>query len=436
MSGLLTGFIAIACLILLLAFGVPVAFAMGLVAIVGMYLVVGEAFLLSIITAMPWSSASTYTFVVIPMFIFMGAIAARAGFIEQLYTAAHRISSRARGSLFYATILASSGFAAISGSTIVSSSIFTRMALPQMIRFGYDRSISAGCIAAAGTLAALIPPSIVMVLYGILTNTSIGRLLIAGIVPGLMTAVAYMVSLRILLIFKPDLAPVNNIRFTFKEQLSGLVNIWSILLVSVIVLGGIYSGLFSPSSAGAIGAAGVLIIAAMRRRTNFGDVRDSLFEAARITAVLFAIIIAGLLFSRFLTISSFIAELNYLVVDSGLGVTGFMLTVVAIFIVLGMFVDTVSMLVLTLPFLFPISKGLGLDPVWFGIIVIKLAEIGAITPPVGLNLFAVVGASKGSVSSVMMFRGVFSFLVVESFVLFILIMLPELSLWLPNNMMG
>lgn len=435
MSGLLTGGSSIAVLLLLLALGIPVAYSMGLVAIAGIYLTIGDQFLFSLTTAMPWASASEFTFVVIPMFVLMGALAARAGFVEEIYDAAYRLTAGLKGGLFYTTILASTGFAAISGSTLVSSSVFTRMALPQMTKFGYDRDISAGCIAASGTLAALIPPSVAMVLFGILTNVSIGHLLVAGIVPGLLTAISYMIGVRLFLFKKPHWAPLPKSTYTARQKMSGLLNVWSMVLVSVIVLGGIYGGLFSPSSAGAIGAFGVLLIALVRRKIDAEGIKSSFSEAVTITGVLFAIIIAGLLFSRMLTISGFVSDLNSVVLEIGMGRTGFTLVVIVIFIVLGMFIDTVSMLVVTLPFLFPIAINLGFDPVWFGIFVIKLVEIGAITPPVGLNLFAVIGASNGSLSTASMFRGVIPFLLIEIAILVIIILFPEISLWLPNMML-
>ena len=434
MSGLAAGGLAFAGLLILLGLGVPVAYAMAAVAAMGLYLTVGSSFLLTTFETMPYTLGSDYTFVVVPMFVLMGAIASRAGLIGDLYTAANRLLSWVRGSLLMATVLAQAAFAAASGSTVVASSVFTRMALPEMLRFGYSGGVAAGCIAAAGTLAGLIPPSIAMVLFAVLTGQPVGALLIAGILPGLLTAGAYMVGIRLFLIFRPEWAPQHRQEVTWRARLTALSKVWSILLLMALVMGGIYSGLFPPSAAGAVGAAGALIIAVAMRRLSGGDLWDALQEAARITCIIFLIVIAGLLFSRFLLISGFIGDLRGFVLDSQLGLYGFLALMVMLFLLLGMFVDSVSLLVITMPFLFPISQALGMDPIWFGVLAVKLIEIAAISPPVGLNLYAVLAAADGQVKTGALFRGVLPFLAIEAVVLALLIAFPAISLWLPRTM--
>jgi tripartite ATP-independent transporter DctM subunit len=432
--GLMAGLAGFAALLALLAFGVPVALAMGAVAIVGLWTTIGSTFLLSTVQSLPYSFASDYNFVVVPMFVLMGAIAARANIIADLYTAAYRLTSGVRGSLMMATVIAQALFAAVSGSTTVAASVFTRMALPEMLRFRYDPGVAAGSVAAAGTLAGLIPPSIAMVLYAILTGEPIGSLLIAGIVPGALTVVAYLVGIRLMLVLRPEWAPVSKDRFDWSQKLSALGSTWSILLLIAIVLGGIYGGVFPPSAAGAIGAAGALAIALGMRRLKRGDLWDSLLESARVSAVIFIIVMAGLMFSRFLVVSGFIEAFRTLIVDSNIGVWGFLAITTAIFVVLGMFVDSVSLMVLTLPFLHPIAKALGIDGVWFGVLVVKLIEIAAISPPVGLNLFAVLAASRKQVTAMQLYRGVIPFLLMDAVVLALLLAFPGLSTWLPELM--
>jgi tripartite ATP-independent transporter DctM subunit len=432
--GLMAGLAGFAALLALLAFGVPVALAMGAVAIVGLWTTIGSTFLLSTVQSLPYSFASDYNFVVVPMFVLMGAIAARANIIADLYTAAYRLTSGVRGSLMMATVIAQALFAAVSGSTTVAASVFTRMALPEMLRFRYDPGVAAGSVAAAGTLAGLIPPSIAMVLYAILTGEPIGSLLIAGIVPGALTVVAYLVGIRLMLVLRPEWAPVSKDRFDWSQKLSALGSTWSILLLIAIVLGGIYGGFFPPSAAGAIGAAGALAIALGMRRLKRGDLWDSLLESARVSAVIFIIVMAGLMFSRFLVVSGFIEAFRTLIVDSNIGVWGFLAITTAIFVVLGMFVDSVSLMVLTLPFLHPIAKALGIDGVWFGVLVVKLIEIAAISPPVGLNLFAVLAASRKQVTAMQLYRGVIPFLLMDAVVLALLLAFPRLSTWLPELM--
>ncbi len=426
-----TGLWGFAAMIALLALGVPVAYAIGAVAIVGIYIAIGPVFLLSTLQSLPYAFASDYNFAVVPMFVLMGALAARSGIITDLYAAAFKLTSHIRGSLMMATVMAQAMFAAISGSTTVAASIFTRMALPEMTRYGYNRGVSAGCVAAAGTLAGLIPPSIAMVLYAVLTGEPVGKLLIAGIFPGLLTAAGYLVGIRLMLIFRPEWAPLIAERFTLKDKLKAVSNTWAVFLLIGLVLGGIYFGVFPPSAAGAVGAAGVLVIALSSRRLPRGALWDSLIESARISAMLFLIVMAGLLFSRFLLISGFIGELKTFVMSVELTAAMFIAMVLVLFLVLGCFVDSVSLMVITLPFLYPISKALGIDGIWFGVLVIKLIEIAAITPPVGLNLFAALSAARGELTSRELFKGVVPFLAMEAVILALLVAFPSIATQLP-----
>ena len=423
-----------AAMIGLLALGIPVAYAIGTVAILGILYAVGPVFLLSTIQSLPYAFASDYNFVVVPLFVLMGALASRAGIITDLYQAAFQLTSRVRGSLMMATVMAQAMFAAISGSTTVAANIFTRMALPEMTRYGYNKGVSAGCVAAAGTLAGLIPPSIAMVLYAILTGEPVGKLLIAGILPGILTAVGYIVGIKVMLMVRPEWAPLITERFTLKQKFKALANTWTVVLLIGLVLGGIYAGAFPPSAAGAVGAAGVLVIALSTRRLPKGALWESLIESARVSAVLFLIVMAGLMFSRFLLISGFIGDLKTFVTAVELTAPMFIATVIVLFLILGCFVDSVSLMVITLPFLHPISKALGIDGIWFGVLVIKLIEIAAITPPVGLNLFAVMSAAKGQLQSRELFMGVIPFLIMEAFILALMIAFPSIATLLPTLM--
>ncbi|WP_436638739.1 TRAP transporter large permease [Microbaculum sp. FT89] len=434
MSGLESGLLAFGVLLMLLFAGVPVAFAMAVVAAAGIWLTIGTTFLLTTFTTTPYAVTADYTFVVVPMFVLMGGIAGRAGFISDLYTAAHMMLNRLKGSLLMATIVAQAGFAAASGSTVVASSVFTRMALPEMLRFGYKGGVAGGCIAAAGTLAGLIPPSIAMVLFAMLTTQPVGELLIAGLIPGVITALAYMIGLWVCLSIWPDWAPAATLKVTWRERGRALSRVWSIVLLMAAVMGGIYAGYYPPSAAGAVGAAGALTIAVVMRRIRPGQFWEALVEAARISAVIFAIVIAGLIFSRFLVISGFIGELRTVVIAMDVSPLGFMLVTILLFLVLGMFIDSVSLLVIAVPFLYPISQALDINPFWYAVLVVKLIEIAAITPPVGLNLFAVLAAADGRLKAIELFRGVVPFVIIESLVLALLITVPALSTWLPSKM--
>jgi C4-dicarboxylate transporter DctM subunit len=429
------GCVAIVALLVIAGLGVPIAFSIALVAAAGMYMTIGETYLVVTFQSLPYAVASEYAFAVIPMFVLMGAIASASGIISELYTAVNRWLEAVRGGLFMATAVASAGFAAISGSTVVNAAMFTRIALPEMIRHGYHRGVSAGCIAAAGTFAALIPPSLTFVIFGILTEESIGALFIAGILPGLLTAGFYLAVIPMMVRARPEWAPQAEARSTLKEKVAGLKGLWPMLALVFIVLGGIYTGITPPTAAGALGAVGALFISIARRRISSGDVWDSFKQTAELTSVLFILIIAGLLFSRFLVISGFVTELTDLVINSGLSANGFLVLMVLMYLVLGMFIDPLSMLVMTVPFIFPVVKGYGLDPIWFGVILCKMIEIAVITPPVGLNLFAVVSASEGQVKIGEMYFGIMPFVAIELVVLLILILFPGISTWLPQTMM-
>lgn len=436
LSGLEQGAITIASVLGLLSVGVPVSVAMIAVAGAAMWIVVGFDFSLANFRSLPYAVTSNYTYVVVPMFVLMGVLSAKAGIIADLYRAAHRFTSRIRGGLYFSTILASAGFGAASGSTVVASSVFTTIALPEMKRFNYNLGVSAGCIAAAGTLAALIPPSIIMVIIAVLTDQSIGTLLMAGLIPGLLTALIYIVGIRFFVLFRPSWAPPTNETYSWREKFQALSRIWTVLLLVLLVMGGIYMGFFAPSAAGAVGAAGAALIAAFSRRLSLKDFWESLLEAARISTVLFFVFIGGLLLSRALLIMGFISDLNDMVLAYGISEGTFIAIIILMYFVLGMFIDSVSVMVITLSFVFPLSQSLGLNPVWFSVLLIKMVEIAAITPPVGLNLYAVMAASKGEVSANQIFKGILPFVLLEFGFLAILIIFPEIATWLPAKMKG
>lgn len=436
MSALVSGLVGIACLLSLTALGVPVGIAIAAVGIVGMATTGGLDFMLATLTTLPYQTTSHYNFVVIPMFVLMGSIASSAGIVSEVYAAAYRWTAGIRGGLFTATTLASAGFAAVSGSTVVNAAVFTRIALPEMIKFGYDRGVGGGCIAAAGTFAALIPPSLSFVIYGILTGESIGRLLMAGVLPGLLTVAGYLVVIPVMVRLRPHWAPPPVERFSFGEKLASLRGVWPMMLLITLVLGGIYGGFMPPSAAGAVGAAGALVIAFAKRKLPFGTLTSSLRETALLTGSLFIIIIGGLIFTRFLTISGFIAAANAFVVAADFTPLQFMIALTVFYFILGMFIDPISMLAMTIPFIYPIAMTLGLDAIWLGVITVKMIEIAVITPPVGINLFAVVAASDGKLRTSEVFRGILPFVVIELFILVLLIAFPAVSTWLPTTMTG
>lgn len=432
---MILGVVGIAAVLAIGAIGVPVAYALMTVGIVGMWYVGGIGLLDTTVKMLPYEVMGNYSYAVIPMFILMGGLAATAEITTELYSFANRLLRRVRGGLLMATVVASAIFAAISGSTIVNAGVFTRIALPEMRKFGYDPGISAGCIAAAGTFAALIPPSISLVIVGLMTEASIGALLIAGIIPGILTAIMYIIGIALLVRIRPSIAPGRVIddlpRISYLEAAQSL---GPTILLMFIVMGGIYTGIMFPSSAGAVGAAGALLIALVRKKITLGKLWTVVRSAAESTAILFFVVIGGLFFSRFLTFGGFIQETSALVSAWGLSQIEFMIALSLLYLILGMFIDTLSILLITIPFLFPVAASLGIDEIWFGVIVVKLIEIAAITPPVGLNLFAVMAASENTVKSHDIMSGVFPFVVIEIVVLALLVQFPEITTWLPSQM--
>jgi C4-dicarboxylate transporter DctM subunit len=431
---LLIGILAIVAMLALASIGVPVGIAMSVVAVVGLWGIGGPAFAVSTLTNLPFATASDYGFVVIPMFVLMGTLASGSGITQELFAFSNRVLGSTRGALLQATVLASAGFAAISGSTVVNAVLFTRIALPEMIRLGYDKAIAAGCIAAAGTIAALIPPSISFVIYGLMTGESVAELLIAGIVPGVITAVGYMIGIAVLLRLNPKLAPPPQPRATAREILESARGLWATILLAALVIGGIYLGFTTPSGAGAFGAVGALLIALFRRRLTRDSLDESLRSSASTTAALFIVIIGGLLLTRFLLVSGTVTATTDLLVGLDLSPVLFLVVLVLIYLVLGMFIDPLSMQVMTLPFAYPIMIALGFDGIWFGVIVVKLVEIAVLTPPVGMNLFAVVGASGGKVSLADTYRGILPFVLIELILLVTFVAFPQLVTWLPDQM--
>lgn len=430
---------AFGCLFLMLALliiGVPVGLSLGLCGALGFFLSSGWDGALSQIQNLPYSITAQYVFAVVPMFVLMGNLAVTGGLAKDLYVAADKWFGHMRGGLYLSTIFGSTAFGAASGSTVVNSTVFTRIALPEMLRLGYSRSMAGACIAAVGTIDAMIPPSIAMVIYGIICEVSIGKLFMAGIIPGIMTMVAFVLLVMVMVRLKPELAPVREEKASLNERFSALGPTWAVALVFGLVMAGIYFGVFAPSAAGAAGAAATFLLVLVRRRVSARSLWSDLEDAALITALLFVIIIGGMLFSRMLLQSGLVTFLVDSVQGMGLSALQLILMFSLMYLILGCFLDSVSMMVVTLPFVYPIIRVAGVEPVWFGIIIVQLVEIGMITPPIGLNLFATVSAAKGDVTMSDLIAGIAPFVVVSALVWALIVAFPMLALWLPNTMFG
>ena len=423
------GFLVLFALMLL---RVPVGMALGLVGVGGFaYLVNGDA-ALKIIGHTSMRTVTDYTFGVIPMFILMGAFVTNSGMSRELFRAANGFLGHRRGGLGVATIAACAGFAAISGSSVATAATFSTVAYPEMRRYDYPRSFAAGVIAAGGTLGAMLPPSTVLAVYGIITEQDIGRLFIAGIVPGILAAAMYMMTVAVIVWTRPKYLPAGP-RVSWQERVAGLRDIWATMLLFCFVIGGLYGGLFTPTEAGGMGAGGAFLIGVLRGRLSRADVRRSLLQATRTAAAVFTVLIGALLFGYFLAITQTPQKVTEFLTGLGLGRYGVLALIMLMYLVLGCLMDALAMVILTVPIIFPVIKELGFDPIWFGVIIVMTVELGLIHPPVGMVVF-VIKSVIPELNFSTIFAGVLPFIVTDLIRLVILIAFPIIALWLPSRM--
>ena len=428
------GIVVMALLLVFLAAGVHIGVTLGVGGLLGMYLAIGPDATWAQLATVPFSTTNSFTLAVIPLFILMGSLATQAELTTDLYRAAYNWLGRLPGGLAIATTLASAAFGAASGSTVVNAAVFTRMALPEMTRFGYDKRLSAGCIAASGTLASLIPPSILMVIYGIITEQSVGKLLIAGLLPGILSAAVYVGGIYLRAVRNPSIAPIPDIEIDWRTRWRSLYGVWGIVFLFLLVIGGIYTGIFTPTYAGAVGAFGAFLIVVGKRRLNRDTLVATFKDAAITTSVLFIIVIGGMLLARFLTYTGLVAEISDILLGLALPKYVYLLCFAVIYLILGMFIEPIAIMVMTLPVMFPVMVSAGFDPIWLGVIAIKLAEMSLMTPPVGLNVYVVRSSSPIPLSLEDVFAGIMPFLLMDLVTLTLLIVFPDIALVLPNLM--
>ncbi len=425
----LLGFAAIFALTLV---RMPLAFSMGLVGIAGIGLTRGWDPALASAAQVVHETGFAYTLSVIPLFILMGNFVARAGLAHELFAAANAFIGHYRGGLAHATIAACAGFGAICGSSIATAATMSKVAYPSMKKLGYSDSLATGVMAAGGTLGIMIPPSTIMVIYGIITETNIGKLFAAGVIPGILSALLLMLAVVYITSKDPEHAPPGK-HSTWHERWAALRGIWGVVLLVVVVLGGIYGGLFTATEGAGFGAAGAFIFAMARKRLTWNILYQVLVESARTTAMLFTLLIAATMFANFVNFTSMPNDLKDLITNSGLSPIFIITAMMFIYIVLGTVMEELSMVLLTIPLFFPIVTALGFDPVWFGVLIVMIVQIGLISPPVGMNLF-VINTLLPKVGLGNIFKGCWPFVVVMIFVLGLLIAFPQLSLWLPSLM--
>ncbi len=426
------GLVGLVVMFILLMLRVPVAFAMFGVGFAGIYILNGWNAAWSLLASEAFTLGSSPELVVIPLFILMGNVASHSGMSRKLYDAAYAIIGSVRGGLASATIIGCGGFAALSGSSVASALTMGKVALAQMDRFDYDTRLSTGVVAAGGTLGILIPPSTGFVIYAILTEQSIGRLFLAGVLPGILLTFLFIVAITLLCWFRPSYGPAGP-KTSHAEKLRALLGAGPIVGVIILTIGGMYVGLFSPTEAAAVGAAVVVILAALSRQLTIAMLWNSARDAVVTTATVMLILIAAHMINPFMALSGIPEAVGQFLSDLNLGMIGTLIMILALYLVLGCFLEGFAMLVLTLPIFFPVIVSLGVDPIWFGVLVVLTLEMGLISPPVGLNVFIVKSvAPKAELGQI--FRGVLPFWFMMIVCVAFLIAFPQIALFLPNTM--
>ncbi|MFV0246009.1 MAG: TRAP transporter large permease [Qingshengfaniella sp.] len=426
MSGIAIGISGVIGLVVLIALRVPVAVALVTVSFVGLAVLLDVNAAWSILTSVPHEFAASWTLSAVPMFLVMGYVSFKSKMTSNLFNVAKALFAWMPGSLAISSIFACTGFASVCGSSIATAAAMGRIAIPEMVRAGYNPNIACGAVAAGGTIGALIPPSIILIIYGIFSQTSVLDLFVGGIGVGLISALGYAAAVLVLSLVRPDLVP-RRLQGTDAPPIGpSLIAAAPVLLLIVIIFGGLFSGIFTATEAGAVGALSAIVIGAVLRRISLRDVLDSLVETAMTCAGLFIIAIGATMLTRFLAISGTGTFILTFVNEMNLGYWQLMIAIALVYLVLGMFMDPIGCLLLTLPIFLPIARAHDLDPIWFGVLVAKLLEIGMISPPFGLNVFVIRGLVGRMTSLTGIFKGVLPFLVADIGVIVLMIAVPGL----------
>jgi tripartite ATP-independent transporter DctM subunit len=430
------GFLGLAVLLTMIGLRVPIGVSLLSVSFVGIWSIIGLDPALGILRTIPFSFAANWQLSSVPMFLLMGFLCFHAGLTRGLFEAARVWLGRLPGGLAIASVFGASGFAAVTGSSVACAAAMGRIAVPEMMRLRYDPALATGTVAAAGTIGALIPPSILFIIYGIIAQQPIGNLFLGGAAAGLLTAASYIATILIWVGLRPSVAPRADEAFSWAERIRTLIGILPVVGLALAVFGGLFGGIFTPTEAGAVGAGLAVIIGLAQRTLTWAAFKDSMTEAFVTSAALFVIAIGANLLSRFVTLSGAGDALSDMAITLSANPMVLMLGITLVYLVLGMFLDPMGAMLITLPVLLPIAKSAGFDLIWFGVIVAKLLEIGMITPPVGLNVFVIKSVVDPSITVTTIFKGVMAFLLADFVVVLLLVSFPDIILWLPRLMNG
>jgi tripartite ATP-independent transporter DctM subunit len=433
MDPLILGFLGLAAIFVLVVLGMRIAFATALVGFVGLSVIKNMGVAASVVGFLPHGIVAHYSLSVIPLFIIMGYYAFYAGLTDDVFFTARQWVGHLPGGLAIASVFGCAGFAACTGASTASAAIMGRVAIPEMRKYGYHPRLAAGVVAASGTLASLIPPSVILVIYGIITEQSIGALLIGGFIPGVISAAIYAVMIYTRVKISPELGQVQP-KASWKERFVSLRRTWGVLLLIFLVIGGIYSGIFTPTEAGGAAAFSAFLMALFMRRLTIERLKESLLETGRTTIMIFSIIVGVLIFVRFLALTGLPSSFAEFILGLQVPRLLILLMILSVYIFLGMFLDAIGMLMLTLPIIFPAVVSLGYDPIWFGIIAVKMCEICLITPPVGLNCY-IVRSVAPDIPLEEIFRGIIPFVAMDILTVALFIVFPQIITFLPSHMM-
>lgn len=423
------GYIGLAVMVALLFMGVPVTFSLGAVAVIGMGYVTSFSVVMQQAVMVVNQEGMNFIIICIPLFVFMGKMIYHTGIAQELFECLERWIGFLPGGLLVAAAVTCAAFGAVTGSSVASVATMATIIRPELKRYNYDDELSVGTLTSGGTLAVLIPPSLGFITYGVMTDTSIGGLFLAGVIPGILLTGLYCSYIFIRCCLNPKLGP-RGAAYTFFERITSLKGTWGLLLIFVIIIGGIYGGFFTPTEASGVGVAGVLLICISRRRLTWKAMRDAMIDTGLVSAMIWGIIVSGYLLARFLAVTGVSQALVAFVVDMGLSRVGFIIIITIIYLILGMLLDLFGMLILTIPFFYPIVQHYGIDPIWFGTYVVIMCEIGLLTPPVGVNVF-VMRDMAPDIPIETIFRGILPFAALNLFCAFLLSVFPKLAIWLP-----
>ena len=432
MSPEVTGIVGIILLFLLLAFRMYIGMAMALVGFIGLWFLIGLDAAMGILGITPLAEGSSYTLSVIPLFVLMGQFAFVSGISTDIYKTVYTWMGHLKGGLAMATILACAGFAAICGSSLATGATMGMAAIPEMKKYHYDNRLSTGCVAAGGTLGILIPPSIGFIIYGILTEVSIGKLFMAGFIPGILLAMLFMLTVVILCMLNPMMGPRGQ-RTSLGMKIKSLSGTWGMLLLFIIVMGGIYKGIFTPTEAAGVGAFGAFMISVLKGKMSWKNLVGCLMESGKTTAMIFLIIIGANIFSTFLGLARLPMGLADFVTGLALPRMVILSGIIVVFLLLGCVMDCYAIMILTVPIIFPVIEAMHFDPVWFGVLMVIVLEVGLITPPVGLNVFVLKSAAP-EVPLTVIFRGIGPFLLSALMAIILIVVFPQIALFLPSYM--